>query len=136
MTLNKEKLIQELQFKAIRSSGPGGQHVNKVSSKIVLSFEVTTSQYLSDKQKEVICEKLSNRINKEGTLLLFCEQSRSQHKNKELAVKRFLTLLAEALKPKKMRRATKPSRASLIKKAVRKKNNSQKKQLRKKPSLE
>ena len=134
--MNREKLIQELQFKATRSSGPGGQHVNKVSSKIVLSFDVTNSQYLSDKQKELISEKLSNRINKEGTLLLFCEQSRSQHKNKELVVKHFLALLAEALKPKKIRRVTKPSRASLLKKAVRKKKLSQKKQLRKKPTLE
>ena len=136
MKLNKEKLIQELQFKAIRSSGPGGQHVNKVSSKIALSFDVAASQHVSARQKEIIQEKLANRINKEGVLLLFCEQSRSQHKNKELAVKRFLALLAEALKPKKIRRATKPSRASLIKKAVRKKNLSQKKQLRKKPTLE
>jgi ribosome-associated protein len=134
--LNKETLIKELQFKAIRSSGAGGQHVNKVSSKIELTFDVLNSQHLSLNQKETLQDKLANRINKEGILLLFCDESRSQHKNKELAIKRFIELITTALKRQKIRRPTKPSRSSVLKKSDNKKKNSAKKSLRKKPGLE
>jgi ribosome-associated protein len=134
--LNKENLIKELQFKAIRSSGAGGQHVNKVSSKIELTFDVLNSQHLSLNQKETLQDKLANRINKEGVLLLFCDESRSQHKNKELAIKRFIELITAALKRQKIRRATKPSRSSILRKSDNKKKNSAKKSLRKKPGLE
>jgi ribosome-associated protein len=134
--LNKETLIKELQFKAIRSSGAGGQHVNKVSSKIELTFDVLNSQHLSLNQKETLQDKLANRINKEGILLLFCDESRSQHKNKELAIKRFIELITTALKRQKVRRATKPSWSSVLKKADNKKKNAAKKSMRKKPGLE
>jgi ribosome-associated protein len=134
--LDKETILKELNFKAIRSSGAGGQHVNKVSSKIELTFDVLNSQTLSLQQKETLQNKLSNRINKEGVLLLFCDESRSQHKNKELAIKRFLELIATALVRQKLRRATKPSRSSVLKKADNKKKNAAKKSLRKKPGLE
>jgi len=134
--LNKENLIKELQFKAIRSSGAGGQHVNKVSSKIELTFDVINSQHLSSNQKETLQDKLANRINKEGVLLIFCDESRSQHKNKELAIKRFIEIITVALKRQKVRRATKPSWSSVLKKSDNKKKNSAKKSLRKKPGLE
>ena len=134
--MNTENLIKELHFKAIRSSGAGGQHVNKGSSKIDLTLDGIKSQYLSLKQKETVQSKLSNRINKEGILLLFCDESRSQHRNKELAIKRFIELVTAALKRQKVRRATKPSRSSILKKADNKKKNAAKKTLRKKPNLE
>ena len=134
--MNKENLIKELQFKAIRSSGAGGQHVNKVSSKIELTFDVINSQHLSSNQKETLQDKLANRINKEGVLLIFCDESRSQHKNKELAIKRFIEIITVALKRQKVRRATKPSWSSVLKKSDNKKKNSAKKSLRKKPGLE
>ena len=134
--MNKEALIKELHFKAIRSSGAGGQHVNKVSSKIELTFDVINSQNLSLEQKESLQNKLSNRINKEGILILFCDESRSQHKNKELAIKRFIELITDALKRQKIRRATKPSRSSIFRKAENKKKASVKKSLRKKPDIE
>ncbi len=134
--LHKENLIKELHFKAVRSSGAGGQHVNKVSSKIELTFDVLNSQQLSIKQKETLQEKLANRINKEGILILFCDESRSQHKNKELAIKRFIEIISDALKRQKVRRATKPSRSSIQKNTDNKKKNSAKKSLRKKPGLE
>ena len=124
--LHKENLIKELHFKAVRSSGAGGQHVNKVSSKIELTFDVLNSQVLSSRQKETLQEKLANRINKEGVLLLFCDESRSQHKNKELAIKRFIEIISDALKRQKIRRATKPSRSSVIRKAENKKKNAAK----------
>ena len=134
--MNKEELIKELNFKAIRSSGAGGQHVNKVSSKIELTFDILNSQALSQNQKETLQNKLTNRINKEGILILFCDESRSQHKNKELAIKRFIEIISEALKRQKIRRATKPSRSSILRKTENKKKNSAKKTLRKKPGLE
>ena len=134
--MNKEALIKELHFKAIRSSGAGGQHVNKVSSKIELTFDVFNSQHLSINQKETLQEKLANRINKDGVLILFCDESRSQHKNKELAIKRFIALITSSLKRQKVRRATKPSWSSIRRKSENKKKNSVKKTLRKKPRLE
>lgn len=134
--MDRENLIKELHFKASRSSGPGGQHVNKVSSKIELTFDVINSQHLSTRQKETLQERLTNRINKEGVLLLFCDESRSQHKNKELAIKRFIEIISDALKRQKIRRATKPSRSSILRKTDNKKKNSAKKALRKKPGLE
>ncbi len=134
--MNKEALIKELHFKAIRSSGAGGQHVNKVSSKIELTFDVFNSQHLSINQKETLQEKLANRINKDGILILFCDESRSQHKNKELAIKRFIALITSSLKRQKVRRATKPSWSSIRRKSENKKKNSVKKTLRKKPRLE
>ena len=134
--MNKEELIKELNFKAIRSSGAGGQHVNKVSSKIELTFDIINSLQLSINQKEILQNKLSNRINKDGIFILFCDESRSQHKNKALAIQRFIELFSNTLKPQKIRRATKPSRSSIIRKAENKKRNATKKTLRKKPRLE
>jgi len=125
-----------LNFKAIRSSGAGGQHVNKVSSKIELTFDVLNSQHLSLEQKETLQNKLANRINTKGILILFCDESRSQHKNKELAIKRFIEIVTAALKRQKIRRPTKPSRSSVFRKAENKKKVSAKKALRKKPGLE
>jgi len=133
--IDKENLIKELHFKAIRSSGAGGQHVNKVSSKIELTFDVLNSQHLSLNQKETLQEKLSNRINKEGILILFCDESRSQHKNKDLAIKRFLEVISDALKRQKIRRPTKPSRSSVFRKAENKKKVSAKKKLRRRPEF-
>ena len=133
--MNTKDLIKELQFKAIRSSGAGGQHVNKVSSKIELTFDVLNSQYLSSEQKEKLQNKLSNRINKEGILILFCDESRSQHKNKELAIKRFLELIKSGLIIPKKRKPTKPSKASIKRKAENKQKQAFKKAMRKKPDL-
>ena len=132
----KANLIKELNFKAIRSSGAGGQHVNKVSSKIELTFDVINSQHLSLNQKNRIQEKLGNKINKENILTIFCDESRSQHRNKEIAIKRFVKLISDALKQQKIRKATKPSKSSILRKAENKKKVSQKKKLRKKPRLE
>lgn len=134
--MNQSLLLQELQFKAVRSSGAGGQHVNKVSTKIELSFSVANSNALSDPEKERLFLKLGNRLTKAGTLLIQCDESRSQHKNKELAIKRFLTVLKAALKVSKKRKKTKPSRAAIEKRLKAKKKASQTKANRAKPSLD
>jgi len=110
--MDKALLISELQFKAVRSSGAGGQHVNKVSSKIELIYNIENSHALSDFEKSLVQLKLVNRINKEKVLLLQCDESRSQHKNKELIVKRFIRLIEEALIVPKVRKRKKLSRAA------------------------
>ena len=102
----------ELVFKYDRASGPGGQNVNKLSTKVTLAFNVADSESLSDYQKTRIMDRLSTRINKAGKIIVVSQKSRSQSANKEDAVERLQELLAEALKQQKSRRKTKPTRAS------------------------
>ncbi|GGF69379.1 alternative ribosome rescue aminoacyl-tRNA hydrolase ArfB [Wenyingzhuangia marina] len=132
--MNKEEIIKELNFKATRSSGAGGQHVNKVSSKVELTFDLSNSNALSDKEKELLIEKLSSRLTKENILILFCDESRSQHKNKDLIIKKFLELLSQNLVRPKKRRPTKPSISAIQKRIDSKQRNAEKKSLRKKPN--
>ena len=134
--MNKTDILRELQFKAVRSSGAGGQHVNKVSTKIELVFDLEASTALSDLEKERIASKLSSRLTKENVLLLQCDESRSQHKNKALVIKRFLETIENALKVPKKRRKTKPSRSSIEKRLKSKKKSAQKKANRSKPDLD
>ena len=82
--MNKTQLHTELDFKAVRSSGAGGQNVNKVSTKVILNWNSLGSSGLTENQLIRIREKLANRINKEGILILECDETRSQLKNKEL----------------------------------------------------
>lgn len=128
-------IIQELQFKAIRSSGAGGQHVNKVSSKVVLSFSVENSNGLTLEEKELLLKNLKSKLTKDGVLILQCDESRSQHKNKEFVVDRFLKLITNGLKVPKRRKATKPSKSSIQKRLDKKKKTAFKKAFRKKPEL-
>lgn len=130
-----ETIIKELQFKAVRSSGPGGQHTNKVSSKIQLTFDLNTSNGLSEKEKGLLLRKLENCLTKEGVLSLQAQDYRSQHKNKDLVIKRFITLLKKALKQPKKRKVTKPSKFDVEKRLKSKKLISDKKQLRQKPKI-
>ncbi len=128
-----EAVKKELQFKAIRSSGAGGQHVNKVSSKVELSFDVINSQVLNDEEKELLYKNLAAKLTKDKLLILFCDENRSQHKNKELVIKRFFELLKNGLKKPKVRKPTKPTKASIKKRLDSKKKLSDKKANRKKP---
>lgn len=107
--MDKKEIHSELQFKAVRSSGAGGQHVNKVSTKVELAFDVAASQGLSAVEKERLLLKLKSRLTKDGVLQLHCDESRSQHKNRDLVVKRFFDLLKNALKVPKKRKPTKPT---------------------------
>ena len=134
--MNSKDIINELSFKAIRSSGAGGQHVNKTSSKIELTFDLEDSNALSKKEKERLKEKLSSKLTNENVLILFCEETRSQHRNKEIAIKRFLEIIKKGLTKPKIRKETKPSKASIQKRLEKKQNNSIKKALRKKPNLD
>ena len=131
--MDTENILKELKFKAIRSSGPGGQHANKVSSKIELTFDLENSNSLSDDEKSLLKSKISSKLTKENGLILFCDESRSQHRNKEIAIKRFLKLLAGGLTRQKKRKPTKPSKSSIKKRMEVKQRTSLKKELRKKP---
>tara|TARA_R110002153_G_scaffold11391_1_gene44242 strand:+ start:3125 stop:3526 length:402 start_codon:yes stop_codon:yes gene_type:complete len=131
--VQQEQILTELQFKAIRSSGPGGQHANKVSSKVELSFHIDSSAGLTERQKKRALLKLGNKISKEGNLILQCDESRSQHKNKELVTKRFLKLLEKSLMVPKARKKSRPTRSSIEKRLKSKKLASLKKTNRGKP---
>ena len=130
------KLISELTFKAIRSSGSGGQHVNKTASKIELSFRIMDSEALSDSEKKRLFEKLQTRISQDGMLNLQCGETRSQHRNKAIAIERLILLLKRSLKVAKPRKKTKPSRGAIEKRLKSKKSTALKKSNRRPPRIE
>ena len=130
-----EKIISELSFKAVRSSGAGGQNVNKVSSKVVLTFDLNASKALSDEEKELLLSKLTSRLTSEAILILNCDEDRSQLKNKTIVVKRFLDLITKALIVPKKRKPTKIPRGAIEKRIKAKRNLSEIKRNRKKPEF-
>lgn len=133
--MNKQQVHSELQFKAVRSSGAGGQNVNKVSSKVELSFDVSASEGLSDVEKERLYKKLKTRLTNDGVLILQCDEARSQHKNKDLVIKRFFEVLKKALTVPKKRKPTKPTKSSIEKRLKTKKKAAEKKANRKPPDV-
>ena len=132
---DKALLLNELSFKAVRSSGSGGQHVNKVSSKIELSFDLLNSFAFTDDVKQRVINKLQNRLTKEGVFILQCDESRSQIKNKSIIIKRFLELIANGLKEPKKRKPTKIPKSIKLKRQTNKKQLSEKKANRKPPKI-
>lgn len=120
-------LSSEFVFQTSRSSGPGGQNVNKVSSRVELRFDVPNSALLDDDQKELLLRRLSSKLTSSGVLLVASQEDRSQHRNKEIVVARFYELLQQALKPVKKRRATRPTRASVERRIQLKKQQGEKK---------
>jgi ribosome-associated protein len=133
--LETEKIISELQFKAVRSSGAGGQNVNKVSSKVVLSFDLQQSQALSEEEKLRLETKISSRLTSEHILILNCDEDRSQFKNKAIVTKRFLDIITAALVIQKIRKATKIPKSVIRKRINDKKNLSEIKKSRRKPDF-
>ncbi len=131
-----ETIIKELQFKAMRSSGPGGQHVNKTSSKVEVLFDVFSSEGLTAAEKERLGTKLSSRLTTQGILSVQCSQSRSQHRNKRICIERLIELLQEHVKVARPRKKTKPSRSAIEKRLKAKKNRALKKAGRKPPNIE
>lgn len=132
----KDLLLKELDFKAIRSSGAGGQHVNKVASKVELSFDLANSLVLNEDQKELISKNLASRLTKDKVLMLQCGESRSQHKNKSLVVDRFFEILNEALVVPTERKETKVPKAVVKKRLKKKRIKSEKKANRKPPQVD
>lgn len=123
----------ELSTRATRSSGAGGQHVNKTSSRIELTWNVLASGSLSDEQRAIILGKLRSRLTKGGDLRVVASTTRSQYRNREIAEQRLVKLVADALQPVKKRRATRPTRASKQARLDEKKKNSNKKRERREP---
>lgn len=122
----------ELTFTASRSSGPGGQHVNKVNTKVTLEFDVFQSPNLTDEQKNLIREHIGNRLTKEGKLIVSSQRSRSQAANKEDAIAKFVQILQQALEPRKKRRRRKMSMAAKYARLQSKRHRSEIKKMRKK----
>lgn len=133
--MNNQDLFSELHFKAIRSSGAGGQNVNKVSSKVVLSFDVVNSQFLSEEEKVRIISKLQSRLTKDNVLILSCDEDRSQFKNKDIVTKRFFELLYKSLQIEKKRISTKVPKSVIKKRLKDKKFLSETKKNRQKPNF-
>lgn len=133
--MDPQKIISELQYKAVRSSGAGGQNVNKVASKVILTFDVAKSQGLTEEEKTRLQTKLANRLTTDSLLILNGEEDRSQLKNKKLVTERFFEIIRLALVVPKMRKATKIPRAAIEKRIKTKRSTSQTKQTRRKPDV-
>ena len=133
--METEKIITELNFKAVRSSGAGGQNVNKVSSKVVLTFDLNASQALNEDEKILIATKLATKLTSENILILNCDEDRSQLKNKTIVTKRFLDLIEKALIIPKKRKATKVPKSVVEKRLKDKSSVAEIKENRKKPKL-
>ena len=131
--ITPDLLGNELVFTTSRSSGPGGQNVNKVNSKVTLQFDVTGSEILTQEEKDMISGKLSSRMTKEGILMLMAQDKRSQLQNKESVILKLQKLFTKAFEKKKVRKATKPSKGSIQDRIKKKKQLSEKKKWRQKP---
>jgi ribosome-associated protein len=127
MNISKEDLLREITFKTSRSGGKGGQHVNKVSSKVELYLNINSSSLFTEQQKQRISDKLSNRINAEGFLQIVTEEDRSQLRNKERSLEKLLLLLKAALHQVKLRKPTKPGKGVIEKRLKLKKATALKK---------
>lgn len=128
-----DSCIAELQFTTSRSGGPGGQHVNKVETKVTLRWPVDDSPGLTPEQRAIIIQKLGTHINQEGTLVLQAGRERSQLRNKHRVIAKWKQLVHQAMHIPKKRRATRPSQSALRLRKKGKQRRSDTKALRKKP---
>ncbi len=115
MEFKKQDILKELTFKTSRRGGKGGQHVNKVSTKVELNFDLKSTSLFTDEEKVRLFLKLANRINSDGILQIITEEERSQIKNKERSIQKLLILLKTALFIPKIRKASKPKKSAIEK---------------------
>lgn len=133
VNMDKDRLRQlllELVFTVSRSSGPGGQHVNKTNSKVTISFDLMNSKALPADEKEQLLSSLKNRMTPGGFLILSSQEYRSQHQNKAEVIQKFEALISKGLAKKKKRKKTKPTRSSVLSRLESKKRQSEKKKWR------
>jgi ribosome-associated protein len=123
----------ELEFVASRSGGPGGQNVNKVSSRVTLRFDLVSSPSLEQPERERLLAVLGSRVNNEGIFQLSAQAARTQGANRKAVVERFVTLLRNALTPRAERRPTRPSRAAKQRRLVAKRREGERKRARQGP---
>lgn len=128
--------LAELRFRFSRSSGPGGQHVNRSATQVELLFDVTGSPSLSDEQRALVLRRLSGYIDTDGVLHLVSSSTRSQLRNREEVTLRFARLMERALRPSKPRRPTRPTGAARARRLEEKRRRSQAKRLRGAPDTE
>lgn len=136
MLPTREEILRSVTFKTSRSGGKGGQNVNKVSSKVELIFDLETAFYLDEDEKARLKEKLENRLDSEGLLHIVSQEDRSQLLNKEKTVAKLIELLKRSLHVQKKRKATKIPKAVIQKRLKNKAVNADKKESRKRPSID
>ena len=125
-------ILNEIRLKFITGGGPGGQHVNRTATRVVLYFDVENSVFLTGEEKILIKKKLENRINTDGILSIYAFDTRSQVRNREIVIDKFLELIRNATNKKKPRQYTKRTKASVEKRLKKKRLVSEKKINRKK----
>ena len=123
--------LSEFQFQTARSSGPGGQNVNKLETKVQLKFDVRNSRLLSEEEKLTLLQKAAAKVDQEGYLQLSSQEKRSQIQNKDLVIRKFYDLLRAVFKKKKIRKASKPTKSSIEERLKSKRVHSDKKANRK-----
>jgi ribosome-associated protein len=133
MIPSKEEILKAVAFKTSRSGGSGGQHVNKVSSKVELILNIPDAPFFSDEQKALLQERLSGKLDRTGNLHIIAQADRSQLANKETAIIKLLNVLATALHVDKARKPTKIPKAVIKKRLANKQSTAFKKELRKRP---
>lgn len=133
--VDAEKIIENCTYRYSRSGGKGGQHVNKVSTRVEIMLDIAATEGLSEEEKNRLFINGKRKISQEGVLLITCEETRSQVKNKEIAEKKLLEYIREKITVQKKRKPTRPSKASKVKRSEDKKKRSEIKSGRKNPLL-
>jgi ribosome-associated protein len=130
-----ETIQKELTFRTSRSSGAGGQHVNKTETKVEVLFEVMASKGLTDEEKALILQRLFHRVTEEGQLIFKSQKHRSQIENKENAMENLRTSLHKAILPEVKRKKTRPTSGSIEERLEEKRRIAEKKESRRKPRV-